>query len=125
MKLCFASNFIGTDGMNDDCCFLKHFLCRSNGEDDVKLRRASIVVGTVTSIIFLICVAIVTLMLHYSPELEKLATGESLHVQFNVEHGAVNHEEAIVTLMLHYSPELEKLATGESLIIIVLSTYSV
>ena len=47
-------------------------------EEDLKLKRASIVIGAVASVIFLLCVGMVAITLHLTPELNKLATGKPL-----------------------------------------------
>jgi hypothetical protein len=49
------------------------FLCCR--EEDLKLKRASLVIGGVAGLIFLLCVAMVAVTLHLTPELNKLATG--------------------------------------------------
>jgi len=48
-------------------------------EEDLKLKRASLVIGAVASVIFLLCVAMVAITLHLTPELNKLATSKSGH----------------------------------------------
>ena len=45
-------------------------------EEDLKLKRASLVIGGVASVIFLLCVAMVAVTLHLTPELNKLATSK-------------------------------------------------
>ena len=47
-------------------------------EEDLKLKRASIVIGAVASVIFLLCVGMVAITLHLTPELNKLATCKPL-----------------------------------------------
>ena len=52
-------------------------------EEDLKLKRASIVIGAVASVIFLLCVGMVAITLHLTPELNKLATGKPLTRGYN------------------------------------------
>lgn len=45
-------------------------------EEEIKLKRASLVIGAIASVIFLLCVAMVGVTLYLTPEMDKLAKGE-------------------------------------------------
>ncbi len=47
-----------------------------SSEEDLKLRRASVVIGAVAAVIFFSCAAMVAVTLYLTPEMDKLAAGE-------------------------------------------------
>ncbi len=46
-------------------------------EEELKLRRASLVIGVVATLIFICCAAMVAVTLYLTPEMDKLAAGKS------------------------------------------------
>lgn len=49
--------------------------------EDVKLQKASIVIGVVAAVIFILCVAMVAVTLHISPEIDKWAGASKCRIR--------------------------------------------
>ncbi len=47
-----------------------------SSEEELKLRRASLVIGVVATLIFICCAAMVAVTLYLTPEMDRLAAGK-------------------------------------------------
>ena len=47
-----------------------------SSEEELKLRRASLVIGVVAALIFICCAAMVAVTLYLTPEMDRLAAGK-------------------------------------------------